>query len=166
MLVYICLQRSNLSIYLSVCLSVYLSIYLSTYLPIYLSTYLSLSLSDSIYNYANTYTDNISIPHGHPQQTPPFPAPLSSTPRRSGGLRLFLRPDGVRHQLRQPRGLRAEQHLPVEARRGNHWFIGSRDLVICSHLVMAKMGWNDDWLVVWNMAELFSISYMGCHPSH
>ena len=65
-----------------------------------------------------------------------------------------------------PEGLRAEQHLPVEARRGNHWFIGSRDLVICSHLVMAKMGWNDDWLVVWNMAELFSISYMGCHPSH
>ena len=22
------------------------------------------------------------------------------------------------------------------------------------------------WLVVWNMAGLFSISYMGCHPSH
>ena len=23
-----------------------------------------------------------------------------------------------------------------------------------------------DWLVVWNMTGLFSISYMGCHPSH
>ena len=39
------LQRSNLSICLSVYLSIYLPIYLSTYLPIYLSTYLHLSLS-------------------------------------------------------------------------------------------------------------------------
>ena len=32
--------------------------------------------------------------------------------------------------------------------------------------ILNDVHWFNHWLVVWNMNGLFSISYMGCHPSH
>ena len=51
-------------------------------------------------------------------------------------------------------GLPVKKHL----RRFDHWYDAAS-----SHLAFSFM-WRS-WLVVWNMF-FFSISYMGCHPSH